>query len=64
MTPDRNLRKPFVWRFSQVEGPAGTWWWRWRQVDSQGNVTQESGRSFELYLECIEDARAHGYCPQ
>jgi hypothetical protein len=31
--------------------------WRWRSEDR----ATRSERSFDLYYECVEDARAHGY---
>jgi hypothetical protein len=35
--------------------------WRWRRVDSRGNVLSSSTASFGHLLECAANARAAGY---
>jgi hypothetical protein len=37
--------------------------WKWRQLLDDGRVI-ESEVAFDLYYECIADARAHGYQPE
>lgn len=34
----------------------GEFQWKWRAVSGE----RESTQSFDLYYECVEDARAHG----
>lgn len=37
---------------------AGTFQWKWRCED--GKHKSQSDRSFELFYDCVEDARSHG----
>lgn len=61
MPPERNLRLPLKWVFDPVDGPYGWIEWRWCAKDSAGNVVMRSAAHFGTYLECLEDARLHGY---
>ena len=35
--------------------------WRWRAFTQSGQPFAESGKSFEMFTECLEDAKQHGY---
>lgn len=35
---------------------AGVYQWEWRDADGK----QKSSRAFELFYDCVEDARSHG----
>jgi hypothetical protein len=37
--------------------------WRWQQVNREGEVVKRSRESFAFLLECVADARKHGYVP-
>ena len=39
-----------------VAARAGVYQWKWRDADGK----QESSRAFELFYDCVEDARSHG----
>jgi hypothetical protein len=41
-----------------VAAGAGAYQWRWRCVD--GKRKSSSSRAFELFYDCVEDARSHG----
>lgn len=41
-----------------VAAGAGAYQWRWRCVD--GKRKSSSSRAFELFYDCVEDARKHG----
>jgi hypothetical protein len=38
--------------------------WKWRSVDEDGSVKDESEESYELFYECVVAAREHGYEPR
>ncbi len=38
--------------------------WRWQQLGRDGKVLKRSRRKFHFLLECIADARKHGYVPE
>ena len=40
-----------------------TFRWKWRRVDEDGSVKEESEESYELFYECVCAAREHGYEP-
>lgn len=49
-----------TWKFLAVPSRASAGFaWRWRQ--EADDRTRESERTFELYYDCLEDARANGY---
>jgi hypothetical protein len=35
--------------------------WLWKRVDSNGCIVKSSERRFPLYLDCVADARPHGF---
>ena len=39
-----------------VESTAGVFQWKWRCKDGK----RTSDRSFEMFYDCVEDARSHG----
>ena len=39
-----------------VPAPGGTFHWKWRSDDGK----RKSSRAFELFYDCVEDARSHG----
>ena len=39
-----------------VAANGGTFHWKWRSEDGK----RKSTRSFELFYDCVEDARSHG----
>ena len=41
-----------------VSSGAGVYQWKWKSVD--GKKKSASSRAFELYYDCVEDARNHG----
>ena len=41
-----------------VAAGSGAYHWKWRCVDGKRKST--SSRSFELFYDCVEDARNHG----
>jgi hypothetical protein len=50
-----------LWKFIAVPSPSRAGFgWRWRE-ERNGAVTRESRDIFDLYYDCVEDARAHGY---
>ena len=38
--------------------------WKWRHLAEDGSVKDESKESYELFYECVCDARKHGYQPR
>jgi hypothetical protein len=38
--------------------------WKWRHLAEDGSVKDESKESYELFYECVCDARRHGYQPR
>ena len=40
-----------------------TFRWKWRVVDENGRIEQESDASYALYYECVTDARRNGFKP-
>ena len=38
--------------------------WKWRQLAEDGSVKEESKESYELFYECVVDARKHGFQPR
>ena len=45
-----------------VSAGAGVYHWKWRCVEGKRKST--SSRSFELFYDCVCDARKHGYQPR
>jgi hypothetical protein len=44
-----------------IDEPEASWCRTWRRVeDDSGRIIEES-RKFEVFEECLEDARAHGF---
>jgi hypothetical protein len=41
-----------------------TFRWKWRQLADDGSVKEESKESYELFYECVVDARKHGFQPR
>lgn len=41
-----------------------TFRWKWRQLAEDGTVKVESQESYELFYDCVCDARKHGYQPR
>lgn len=41
-----------------VSADAGVYQWKWKSVD--GKRKSGSSRAFDLYYDCVEDARSHG----
>ena len=41
-----------------------TFRWKWRDRNEDGRVNKESAQSYELFYECVCDARRHGYQPK
>ena len=41
-----------------VSAGKGTYHWKWKSVD--GKRKAASSRAFELFYDCVEDARSHG----
>ena len=39
-----------------VPASGGAFHWKWRSTDGK----RKSSRSFELFYDCVEDARSHG----
>lgn len=39
-----------------VAARAGVYHWKWRGADGK----RQSSRAFELFYDCVEDARSHG----
>jgi len=39
-----------------VAARAGVYQWKWRGADGK----QKSSRTFDLFYDCVEDARSHG----
>ena len=35
--------------------------WIWKRVDCDGNIVKASASRFPLYLDCVADARPHGF---
>jgi hypothetical protein len=40
-----------------------TFRWKWRRLDEDGKVKEESEESYELFYECVLAARQRGYEP-
>jgi hypothetical protein len=38
--------------------------WKWRHLNEDGNVEEESEESYELFYECVCAARENGYQPK
>jgi hypothetical protein len=50
------------WEFVPgIEGADRAVHWRWRAFTQAGKLFAESGQSFEMFLDCVEDAKLHGY---
>jgi hypothetical protein len=50
-----------IWKFFAVPA-SGTsrFGWRWRE-ENQGRPARESEKAFDLYFDCVQDARDNGY---
>jgi len=35
--------------------------WRWRAWTQAGKLFAESDQAFEMYIDCLDDAKRHGY---
>ena len=35
--------------------------WTWKRVDAAGKVIEVSSGTFPYYLDCVEDAKGHGF---
>lgn len=35
--------------------------WTWKRIDEAGKVLEASSGTFPYYLDCVEDAKCHGF---
>ncbi len=55
------MRNGVRWIFATSTLRRDDWWWQ--QLGRDGKVLKRSRRKFHFLLECIADARKHGYVP-
>ena len=62
MAPKERSGLSLRWEFiPSIEGTDRAVHWRWRAFTQAGKPFAESGKSFEMFTECVEDAQRHGY---
>ena len=62
MAPHEKSGMSLRWEFvPRIEGTDRAVRWRWRAFTQAGKLFAESEGSFEMFTECVEDARLHGY---
>ena len=50
-----------LWRFVSVDGPNSTVVWYWEASSQAGHLVARSIQTFEMYLDCVQDAELNGY---
>ena len=64
MAPRDTQGFSLYWQFvPAIEGTDRAVRWRWYARTQAGKPFAESDTSFDTFIECIEDAKQHGYRP-
>ena len=64
MAPHERSGLSLRWEFvPERAGPHRAVYWRWRAYTQAGKLFLESPESFDTFIECVEDAKRHGYRP-
>jgi len=62
MAPRERSGLSLRWEFVPgIEGTDRAVHWRWRAFTQAGKPYAESETSFEMFVDCVEDAKQHGY---
>jgi hypothetical protein len=64
MAPKEPIRLPLRWEFRPLQDRKnGLVTWTWNAYGQSGELRISSGRSFETFSECVDDAKRQGYQP-